>query len=185
MFTGLTAPGVSPGPVRSPAIPLAKGPVHVRMSAGAAAALANRAMVSGKLPARYNEDGAPDPDGPFSVALAWDRGDARPLKLHAFKTTGDCVYVQFGGTPAVSAAGGELAVRIDDAKIERSDGPAKVRAGIWLSGVGRETFRFSEQTAADFALELPGAPMRASATAAILERDDLVLGLALAEASGR
>ncbi len=179
VYTTLAAQGVSPGPVRASAIPLTSGPVQVRMSASAAAALGNKAMASGHIPARYGEDGSPNAQGPFTVALAWEAGP-RPLKLHAFKTTGDCVYLQLGGTPQVSANAGDLAIKIDDAKIERSDGPARIRAGILLSGIGRETFEFTEKTAARFAIELPGAPLQASASAAILDRDDLVLGLNLA-----
>ncbi|MCA9716977.1 MAG: hypothetical protein H6713_07385 [Myxococcales bacterium] len=182
IFTALAAPGVSSGPARASAIPLAQGPVQLRMSGGAAAALANHAMASGQLPARYGEDGSPDPQGPFSVALAWEAGGPRPLKVHAFKTTGDCVYLQLGGTPKITAASGQLSVTVDDAALERSDGPARIRAGIWLSGIGRETFEFTEQTAARFAIELPGAPLQASASAAVFDREDLVLGLNLAPA---
>jgi len=150
--------------------------VQVQMSGGLVAALANKAMAEGKIPARYNRSGAASPHGEFTAALAWAPGP-KPLKLHAFKTDRDCVHIQFAATPNISVAQNEIVVRVDDAKIEQSTGSAKVRAALWFSGVGRQTFSFSESIAAGFRLDFPGAPVGAQVRAAGVLGNDVVFGL--------
>lgn len=150
--------------------------VQVQMSGGMVAALANKAMAEGKIPARYNRSGAASPHGEFTAALAWEPGP-KPLKLHAFKTDRDCVHIQFAATPTLSVSQSEIVVQVDDAKIEQSTGSAKVRAALWFSGIGRQTFSFSESLAGKFRLDFPGAPVRAQVTSAGVLGNDVVFGL--------
>ncbi len=152
--------------------------VQVQMSGAMVATLANRAMAEGKIPARYNRSGAPSPQGEFTAALSWVPGD-KPLKLHAFKTDRDCVHIQFAATPKLSIAQTDVVVKVDDAKIEQSTGSAKVRAALWFSGVGRQTFSFSESLAASFRLDIPGTPVQAQVAAADVVGNDVIFGLNL------
>ncbi len=152
--------------------------VQVQMSGSMVAALANRAMDEGQIPARYTRSGAPSPHGEFTAGLTWVPGP-KPLKLHAFKTDRDCVHIQFAATPKLSISGADVVVAVDDAKIERSTGSAKVRAALWFSGIGRQTFSFSESLAAGFSLDLPGAPVKAQVVAADVRGDDVIFGLNL------
>ncbi|MCA9689604.1 MAG: hypothetical protein KC636_08330 [Myxococcales bacterium] len=175
----VAAPGVASATTRSPSLPA--GLVHVRMSAAAVTALANDAMARGVLPARFDAQGEPSPQGPFTVALAWQSG-AKPLRMHTFRESGDCIYIEFAGTPALSVASGQLEVAVADGSIERTAGKAKLRAAIWFSGIGRRTFSFTRALAAGFTLEVPGMPLQSSAAAVTTEGDDFVLGMTLAPA---
>ena len=162
-------------------------PAHLpqlRISGAAVAELANWAMRSGQLPERYTREGSPSPDGEFAAGVGWEPGE-RPLRLHAWAERGQCAHVVFGGTPQLALQGGALALRVDDAKIVRATGSAKIRAALWFSGLGRRTFEVSERAAASVAFDLVGRPMRATAAAVQIRPDHLALGLALSEAPRR
>ena len=75
----------------------------------------------------------------------------------------------------------QLEAAVADGKIEATRGSAKVRAAVWFSGLGRQTFKISESAAASVRFDLFGATMRASAIAATLRGDELDLGVALTE----
>jgi hypothetical protein len=123
--------------------------------------------------------GEPDENGPLYAGVAWNEGDGKPLHLHLWSLDDDCAHVVVGATPRVSLAGEHLELSTQDAKIERVEGPLKVRAGIWFSGLGRRSFEFVEQTAASFSFEIGGQPLAARVQSATLAKDELVLGLKL------
>ncbi|MFZ6177093.1 hypothetical protein [Nannocystis pusilla] len=176
----LPAEALSPGTAR-PAGSDARL-VGLRMSGGVAAALANRAMASGQIPARYNRDGAPDPRGELLAGVDWRAGE-RPLKVHAWSTEGTCARLTFGGTPKVAArGGGDLAVDVADGTLEEVTGSLRVRAAVWFSGLGRQTFAVSESVADAIEFEILGVDYRARVVAAAVSRAELEFSLALAEA---
>lgn len=153
--------------------------VQVRIAGPTAAELANYAMETGDIPERWNMDGEPEDDGPLYAGLAWNEAEGKPLLLHLWSLDEDCAHVVMGATPRVSLAGEHLQLQTNDAKIERVEGPLKVRAGIWFSGLGRRSFAFVEQTAASFDFEVGGQPLSARVQSAALTGDELVLGLKL------
>ena len=59
------------------------------------------------------------------------------------------------------------------------EGTAKVRAGIWFSGLGRQSFEVIEEMAAHFDLQIAGQALRTRIHTAELRGDEVVLGLAL------
>ena len=159
-------------------------PAHLpqlRLSGAAVAELANWAIAQGQIPGRYTREGSPSPKGEFEAGVTWEPGD-RPLRLHAWCTTKECTHVVFGGTPKVAVQGGELALRVDDAKIVEATGSAKVRAALWFAGLGRRTFEVSESAAASVAFDLFGRPMKASASAVQVGAAELAIGLTLTDA---
>lgn len=172
-----------------PAAPLAPGParvagsdprlVQVRMSGGAAAELANQGIARGQIPARYDESGEPSPTGAFEAAVAW-RSGPRPLRIHAWKQQPVCARVEFAGTPALGAERGELVLAVPDAKIERVTGAAKARVAFWFSGLGRQTFAFSQAIAGATQFDLLGVDYDATPLRAAAIGDDLFIDLSLA-----
>lgn len=175
----LPAAALSQGPARAPGVDARL--VALRMSGGAAAALANRAMAQGQIPARYDREGAPDPNGELLAGVAWKPGP-KPLKVHAWSLSGQCARLTFGGTPEVASRGGQLDVRVQDAALEEVTGSLRVRAAVWFSGLGRQTFALGESVAGATELELAGATYRARVVTGSVAGADLVFSLALAEA---
>ncbi len=155
--------------------------VQVRMSGSAAAELGNWAMREGEIPERWGMDGSPDPGGPLVAGLDWAPGP-RPLKVHLWATEDDCAHVTLGATPRIEAKGDALELATSDAQIEDVEGSAKVRAGIWFSGLGRQSFEVIEETAAHFDLEIAGQALRTRIHTAELRGNEVVLGLALGSA---
>ncbi len=172
-----------------PAAPLTAGParaagsdarlVHIRMSGGTAAELANQGIARGQIPARYDLEGEPSPSGEFEAGVAWSSG-ARPLRLHAWKQTGTCAKVVFAGTPAIQANRGELTIAVPDARIEKVTGAVKARVAVWYSGLGKQTFAFTQAVAGATEFELLGVDYDATPLRAAVVGDDVTLDLSLA-----
>jgi hypothetical protein len=82
----------------------------------------------------------------------------------------------------VTARGGELLVDVRDGTLEQVTGSLRVRAAVWFTGLGRQTFELSESVADSLEFEVLGVDYRATVVAASATRSELVLSLALAEA---
>jgi hypothetical protein len=173
--SGLSKPGRAGGPADL---------VSVRVAGAAAAELANWGMREGALPDRWTVEGEGRDDGPLVAALAW-RGEKKPLLVHLWQLSGDCFHASLAATPQVRVAGGKLVVSTDDARIEHVEGSAKVRAGVWFSGLGRRSFAFVEEHTAELSLELAGRPVRATVRSAEASGSELRLGVALAPGDDR
>ncbi len=177
LYTTLPAAGLAPGPARAPGGDARL--VQVRMSGGTAAELANQAMARGQIPARYDLAGEPSPTGEFTAGVAWQAGP-RPLRLHAWKESGVCAHVLFAGTPNISATRGELGITVPDAQVERITGSARARIAAWYSGLGKQTFAFTQAVAGATAFELLGIDYAATPVRAAVVADDVVIDLQLA-----
>ncbi len=172
-----------------PAAPLAAGParvagsdprlVQVRMSGSAAAELANQGIARGQIPARYDESGEASPTGEFTAGVGWQSGP-RPLRIHAWKEQPVCARVEFAGTPTLGAERGELVIAVPDAKIEQVTGAAKARVAFWFSGLGRQTFAFSQAVAGATQFDLLGVDYDATPLRAAAVGDDIFIDLSLA-----
>jgi hypothetical protein len=107
--------------------------ISVRVSASAAAELANWAIDHGHLPRHYTRDLDPVADGeyrPYFDYLADDR--ARPLKIHVVQERGGCSYYRVGMRPAIRVDGDRLVVELTDRWVERAIASPLIEAGLWL-----------------------------------------------------
>ncbi len=177
LHTTLPAQPLAPGPARLPGGDARL--IQVRLSGGAAAELTNQAIARGPIPARYDHDGEPSPTGEFEAGVAWRPGP-RPLRIHAWKQAGVCAHVEFAGTPAVSATRGELALAVPDARIEKVTGATKARIAVWYSGLGKQTFAFSQAIAGATEFDLLGVDYAATPVRAAVIGDDVAIDLQLA-----
>lgn len=178
--TTLPAPALASGPARA----AGSDPrlVHVRMSGGAAAELANQGITRGQIPARYDLSGEPSPNGEFTAAVGWSAGP-RPLRIHAWKEQQVCAHVVFSGTPELRTAAGSLELAVPDARVEQVTGAVKARAAVWFSGLGRKTFSFSEAIAGATRFDLIGVDYDAVPTKASVVGSDIGIDLRLAAAT--
>lgn len=177
LYTTLPAAGLAAGPARAPGGDPRQ--IQIRMSGAAAAELANQAMARGQIPARYGLDGEPSPTGEFTAGVAWQPGP-QPLRLHAWKESGTCAHVLFAGTPNITATRGELSLAVPDAKVERVTGSAKARIAAWYSGLGKQTFAFTQAVAGATSFDLLGVDYDATPVRAAVVADAVVIDLQLA-----
>jgi hypothetical protein len=155
VFTDLPAPtGVPTSGVRvsDPEV------VQVRLSADALAELGNRALTSGRLPRRYDEQMRPKKDGDFTPGLRWVAGP-RPFKIFAWRVKSPCLRARIGADPTVTVSGGRLAVGIEHGEVEEVRGAALVRARVWMKRIGADAIRFTRHTIASARVSIAGTPL--------------------------
>jgi hypothetical protein len=164
-----------PGDARNPE--LHPNLVELDISGAMAAALANDAMARGELPQRYDLEGSPDPEGSLVAGLAWP-GGAQPLALHLWNEDDkDCAHVTLRATPRLSVNKKHLLLASRDARIKEVEGPLRVRAGLFFSGVGRRSFSFMEKMASELSFDLGKDEIRARIHDARISGDAIILGL--------
>ncbi|MFY0532844.1 hypothetical protein [Nannocystis pusilla] len=71
---------------------------------------------------------------------------------------------------------------VADGTLEEVTGSLRVRAAVWFSGLGRQTFAVSESIADAIEFEILDVDYRARVVAAAASRAELEFSLALAEA---
>jgi hypothetical protein len=155
--------------------------IQVRIAGDAAAALANHAIRSGKIPERWTLEGEPDPKGDVVAGAGWASGEKDPLEIHLWKLAEDCAYVILRGTPILQVKGSQLELGASDAKVEDVQGSFKIRAGLFFSRAARRGISLVEQTTATTEIELAGETMQVAVHEARVAGDELVLGLRLAK----
>ncbi|PKN57949.1 MAG: hypothetical protein CVU56_08140 [Deltaproteobacteria bacterium HGW-Deltaproteobacteria-14] len=148
----------------------ARGVVELRLAGETAAELANAAIARGDLPSRYTSDGEADPAGPFEARVGWGRAP-RPLKVHLWRTGGECTYARVGGTPVVTVTDDEVRVAVSDGVYEVIKGPALTEAFAWTKALFGDSVRLGVAVArrvrvdaAGVALELGVAGVAVGAT---------------------
>lgn len=166
--------------------------VELRMSGELAAALGNWAIERGEIPGRYGLDGQPDTKGDFLAGMGWARAQPKPLVVHLWTAEDgpmaekkQCAHVELRATPAIAAKAGDIEISTRDAQVDTVEGSARVKAGVFFSGVGRQTFELVETVAGRFELDLGAEPLKASVHSAVIEGDELVLGLVVRPQPGR
>lgn len=118
----------------------ARGVVELRLAGETAAELANAAIARGDLPGRYTSDGEADPDGQYEARLGWGRSP-RPLKVHLWRTGGECTYARVGGTPVVTVAEDKVRVAVSDGVYEVIKGSALTEAFAWTKTLFGDSVR--------------------------------------------
>ena len=126
--------------------PELKNEVLIRAGGAALAALANRAIEAGELPARYDEKGRPSPDGPYRAGLSWAKGK-RPLRIHLFREEGQCIAVVLAGRPTLRLRQGRLTVGVEDATVAETTGEVLVQTAIWFRSLWSKAISFSRSSA--------------------------------------
>lgn len=159
--------------------------IQVRIAGDSAAALANHAIRSGKIPERWTLEGEPSPKGDVLVAAGWASGQANPLEIHLWKLAEDCAYVILRAAPTLQVKGSELELGASQAKVEDVQGSFKVRAGLFFSRAARRGISLVQQTAATTEVELAGETMQVSVHEAKVVGDELVLGLRLTKGKAK
>ncbi len=192
-LTGRTSLPVAHGvPERPRHASVHQNAVELRMSGELATALGNWAIDRGEIPGRYGLDGQPDPRGDFLANVGWARAEPKPLVVHLWTAEDgemarkkQCAHVQLRATPAITAGQGDLEISTRDAQVDQVEGSARVRAGVFFSGIGRQTFELVETVAGRFELDLGAEPLQASVHSAVIDGDELVLGLVVRPQPGR
>lgn len=154
--------------------------VQVRLSGDAIAALANHAIREDRIPGRWTLEGEPDPQGEVWAGVGWAEGSKDPLEIHLWKLDKDCAHVILRGEPHLRVVGNELELGTERARVESVVGSAKVKAGLFFSKAARRGVELIERTAAATEVEIGQSTMVARVTAAQVQGDEIVLGLALA-----
>lgn len=103
----------------------------VRVAGSALAELGNWAMAGELIPARFDAELRPAPDGAYRVALDWSEDATRPLDLHVFRTTGRCSHVLARARPAADLAAAGVDLELRDRVIARVRGSELVRLWVW------------------------------------------------------
>jgi hypothetical protein len=135
--------------------PKLKNEVLIRAGGAAVAALANRAMVEGDLPDRYDEKGRPKSDGPYRAGLSWGKGK-RPLRVHLFREEGQCIAVVLAGRPTLKLSKGRLTVGVENASVVETTGEVALKAAIWFRSLWSKALSFSRSSAAETELTVAG-----------------------------
>lgn len=159
--------------------------IQVRIAGDAAAALANHAIRSGKIPERWTLEGEPDPKGDVLVAAGWATGQSDPLEIHLWKLAEDCAYVILRAAPVLAVQTNQLQLGAANAKVEDVQGSFKIRAALFFSRTARRGISLVEQTASTTEVELAGSTMQVSVHDAKAVGDELVLGLRLSRAQAK
>ncbi|NVB42334.1 hypothetical protein G6O69_31215 [Pseudenhygromyxa sp. WMMC2535] len=171
------------GTTRTRAADLHPNLIQVVVAGDAAAALANEAVRSGRLPGRWTLEGEADPRGELYAGVGWVEGAADPLELLLWKMDEECAHVVLRGRPVLRVEGSALELGAEQAKVDAVIGSFKVRAGLFFSKTVRRGLSLVEQTTASTEVELAGEAMALQIHAAEVRADQLVLGLRLSPAA--
>ena len=132
--------------------------VEVRLSADALAELGNRALMTGLIPRRYDDQMRPKKDGDFTPGLRWVAGP-RPFKIFAWRVKSPCLRARIGADPKVTVTDGRLTVGIEHGEVEEVRGAALVRARVWMKRIGADAIRFTRRTVASARISIAGVPL--------------------------
>jgi hypothetical protein len=181
----LTSLPVEIGLARAPAsAPADRELVTVHVAGAAVAELANWAMARGDLPARYDGQGRPRPDGRYLAGIAW-RSGRRPLEIHVWGMDGaPCQHARLGGQPALRLEGDRIRAEVSDLRLEALDGPALHEIGAFFYALFGPSVDLTAKAASSLRVGVGGREVEARLRAASLHDGDLRLGLTL-RARGR
>jgi hypothetical protein len=174
--------GVGPGAELEPS---AQG-IAMVMSGSAVAELANWGMAEGRLPQRFDEQGRPQSDGPYEVALAWsqEEGERRPLRVHVWRLQDRCLRAVLSARPDLRLEGGEVVLDVQDRHVDVLEGPPMAEIARWFAPIWLRAMNHAQRVASTFVLDAGGRPLRARVISIERTGDAIRLGLDLVEGSG-
>lgn len=169
-------------PVRrglAPSAPVVGPDVGVRISASAAAELANWALDQGHAPQRYSRSLKPSATGEYQPRfdyLAEDR--AHPLKVYSFQRNG-CAYHRVGVRGVIALEGDTLKATVLDRDLEAQSANPVIELGAWAQYFFTGWVDRSKRVAAHTQLAVGNRTLSTRVTKAAIDADELVFELRL------
>jgi len=152
----------------------------VRISASAAAELANWAIDHGHGPQRFDRNLRPAADGAFQPRFDYIAEDrAHPLKVYSFQQTG-CAFHRVGVRGAIALEGDTLKATVLDRALEAQSANPAIELGAWAKLLFTGWVDRSRRVAAHTQLAVGNRTLTTRVTRAAIEADELVFELRLA-----
>jgi hypothetical protein len=176
--------GLPKGP--SP-LPLSADRPQLRLSGSAVAELGNWAMEQGLIPARYDKKLRPKKRGGVRPMLDWIAADARPLKVHVFRSASPCTHLRLGARADVTLIRGarygapppRLRLRIGQRKVEQVEGSIWIKLGVFFDQLWSKNLTKTQERAAGLTLTRGGRRISLRLDAAKLTPAELALSFAI------
>lgn len=170
-------------PVRkglAPSTPIVGTDVGVRISASAAAELANWALDQGHAPQRYNRNLKPSVTGDYQPRFDYVAEDRQhPLKVYSFQTRGGCSYHKVGVRGAIALQGDSLKATVLDRELESQSANPVIELGAWTQYFFAGWVDRSKRVAAHTQLAVGNRTLSTRLTKAAIDADELVFELRL------
>lgn len=158
--------------------------MRLQLSGGTAMGLVNRAMDRGDAPARFKEDGTPDPNGLWEARVGW-RGGSSPLVVHLWRTRESCRRADVAARLSLALVGDAVRVRVHEGRFVSVAGPAFAEAFAWLEGLFGDALSYTFDTAALVRFEAGEDEVQLRLAQAAIGEDALTLDLDLGVAARR
>jgi len=169
--------GIAEAPRGAPEPP--RDRITVRMSGSTVAELVNWAMGKGLVPDRYDSKGKPREDGELRPGLDWVRGEDRPMKVYLWDLEKPCMRITMAARPSVRIVEDRLEIEALDTKTEDVEASAFTKVGVWFYILWKDAMKLNQKTSSRMELNVAGQEIEASVREAVIEEDELTLGLSL------
>jgi len=157
--------------------------VALRLSASAAAELANWAIDRGHLPQHYTRDLKPAADGQFRPYFDYRAGDrARPVKIHIFQERGGCSHFVVGLRAAVRVNADKLELATRDQYVEQAQAGVLLELGLAIKQLIEGSLDRSRRAFARVEVTIGGRVLAVQLLRAELAFDELYAELAISRA---
>jgi hypothetical protein len=176
--TSLPVQGVLSDPKGRAAKP-SRSNVTLRMSGSTAAELVNWAMDKELVPNRYDDKGKPQKDGVYRPGLDWMNGNKRPMKIYLWDLEKPCMKITMSATPTVAVVGDNLEINAEDVETDDVDASAFTKVGTWFYLLWKDAMNIHKKSSSKIHMVAAGREIEAVAKKAALEKDELVLEVAL------
>lgn len=153
--------------------------VGVRISASAAAELANWALDQGHGPTRFSRSLEPSATGEYQPRFDYVAEDrAHPLKVYSFQQHG-CAYHRVGVRGAIALEGDTLKATVLDRDLEAQSANPVIELGAWAQYFFTGWVDRSKRVAAHTQLAIGNRTLSTRVTKAAIDADELVFELRL------
>lgn len=180
--TGLVVELLTDLPVRrglAPSTAAIGTDVGVRISASAAAELANWALDQGHGPTRFTRSLKPSATGEYQPRFDYIAEDrAHPLKVYSFQQSG-CAYHRVGVRGAIALEGDTLKATVLDRDLEAQSANPVIELGAWAQYFFTGWVDRSKRVAAHTQLAVGTRTLSTRVTKAAIDADELVFELSL------
>ncbi len=154
--------------------------VGVRISASAAAELANWAIDQGHGPTHFDRSLKPSTSGDYQPRFDYVAEDRQhPLKVYAFQQRGGCSYHRVGVRGAIALEGDTLKATVLDRDLEAQSANPVIELGAWTKYFFAGWVDRSKRVVAHTQLAVGNRALATRVTKAAIEADELVFELRL------